>query len=152
MSLAYPVVFCDTFEKYFRNLLLYEWLSVFNCEWLHSLVSNRCPLPHQIPAARREMSLHCIIPKRQGLLPVVCSQTLFKKRCKVCILSMCLNQFIWLNPLIIKTQHLDAEALIDYCARQSHRVTPATLLAPFGHYPKHTTTAGAPNKTRPTNW
>lgn len=29
---------------------------------------------------------------------------------------------------------------------------PDTLLSYFGHYPKHTTTAGAQNKDQPTNW
>lgn len=60
-----------------------KWLVIFNSEWLQSLTVK------QIPAACREKSLCCIIPKHQRLLPVVCSQTLFKRwRCKVCILTV----------------------------------------------------------------
>ena len=53
------------------------------------------------------------------------------------------NHLVQLNPLIMTAQQLDAEVLMDHCARHSLRVTTDTLPASFGHYPKHTTTAGA---------
>lgn len=43
-------------------------------------------------------------------------------------------------------QQLGTEALVDHCTRQPLTVKPDTLLAPLGHYPKHTTAAGAKNK------